>query len=105
MPHQIFDKSCLLHLPQDCRSTLQRFPVRELDVLASTLTEAGFAPTTRGSARLPPYGVVEVLVVRGPNGEWLEFYEDTSGVPAYQMLTRCFGGRYTGDDSVTSKAR
>jgi catechol 2,3-dioxygenase-like lactoylglutathione lyase family enzyme len=62
-----------------------RFPVRELDVLASTLTEAGFAPTTRGSARLPPYGVVEVLVVRGPNGEWLEFYEDTSGC----LPTRC----------------
>ena len=53
-----------------------RFPVRKLDVLAATLEENGFASTARGNARLPPYGMTQVLVVRGPNGEWLEFYEE-----------------------------
>lgn len=62
-----------------------RFPVVGLSALAGVLTNAGFVPESRGRAPLAPYGEVDVLTVRGPNGEWIEFYEDTSGC----LPTRC----------------
>lgn len=62
-----------------------RFPVTDLLAIGERLAAGGFEPVTRGLAPLPPYGNVEVLTVRGPNGEWLEFFEASSAC----VTTRC----------------
>lgn len=62
-----------------------RFPVKDLLVVGERLAAGGFRPETRGRAPLPPYGDVDVLTVRGPNGEWLEFFEETADCAS----TRC----------------
>lgn len=62
-----------------------RFPVADLLVVAERLATGGFVPVTRGVAPLAPYGNVEVLTVRGPNGEWLEFFEEAPPC----LPTRC----------------
>ncbi len=53
-----------------------RFPVADLLAVGERLIGGGFEPEARGRAPLAPYGEVEVLAVRGPNGEWLEFFEE-----------------------------
>lgn len=53
-----------------------RFPVSDVRALAAHLEDAGIelaaAPTR---VELAPYGPVTVLALRGPNGEWLEFFQ------------------------------
>ena len=71
--------------PPNLGVLMLRFPVTGTSALADRLRAAGFPPEARGRAPLAPYGEVEVLAVRGPNGEWLEFFEDTSGC----LPTRC----------------
>ncbi len=52
-----------------------RFPVADLSALAARLQNAGYALGYRGRVPLLPYGDVELLALRGPNGEWLEFFQ------------------------------
>jgi hypothetical protein len=55
---------------------LLRHPVRGLKVFAEHLAGQGWPlamPLTR--VTLAPYGSVDLLAVRAPEGAWLEFYE------------------------------
>ncbi|RMF97256.1 MAG: VOC family protein, partial [Gammaproteobacteria bacterium] len=52
-----------------------RFPVDDVPALAKRLADRNWPLEARSRLALPPYGEVELLALRGPNGEWLEFFE------------------------------
>lgn len=56
-----------------------RFPVDDLPALAKRLADRNWPLEARSRLALPPYGEVELLALRGPNGEWLEFFEAAGG--------------------------
>jgi hypothetical protein len=53
-----------------------RFPVADLDAYRKRLAEHGVTPVN-GPSILPiePYGEVEIMTIRAPEGAWLEFYQ------------------------------
>ncbi len=56
-----------------------RFPVADLALLVQRLREAAYPVSYLGQAPLEPYGDVGLLILRGPNGEYLEFIEMPAG--------------------------
>jgi catechol 2,3-dioxygenase-like lactoylglutathione lyase family enzyme len=53
-----------------------RFPVADLEAYRVRLAEHGVGPINGPSTvTLEPYGEVEILTVRAPEGAWLEFYQ------------------------------
>lgn len=65
-------------VPPNLGLLMMRFPVTNIEALASHLRQSGYAleyDVTR--VPLPPYGEVSMFAVRAPNGSWLEFFEPT----------------------------
>lgn len=57
-----------------------RFPVDELDAFEDHCVQQGLKPRARqNGASLPPWGTVNNLSLRSPEGAWLEFYETVPG--------------------------
>ena len=53
-----------------------RFPVADLEAFKRRLAEHGVTPINGPSAIiLEPYGEVEIMTVRAPEGAWIEFYQ------------------------------
>lgn len=62
--------------PPNLGMLMLRFPVVGLDALAARLRQHDVDVVGEiDSVMLPPYGIVRLLAVRGPEGMWLEFYE------------------------------
>jgi catechol 2,3-dioxygenase-like lactoylglutathione lyase family enzyme len=53
-----------------------RFPVADLEAYRKRLADRGVVPINGPSTmRIEPYGEVEIMTIRAPEGAWLEFYE------------------------------
>ena len=53
-----------------------RFPVDDLDAYQQRLADRGIAPINGPSTlTIEPYGEVEIMTIRSPEGAWLEFYQ------------------------------
>jgi hypothetical protein len=55
---------------------MYRFPVRDADAYAQTLTEKGLILNTPiQTLTIAPYGTLKAFSVRSPDGVWIEFIE------------------------------
>ena len=63
-----------LAVPPNLGILMLRFPISDVRELEFALADSGTPVIyTARSQPLAPYGAVDVAVIRGPNGEWIEF--------------------------------
>lgn len=61
--------------PPNLGITTLRFPVSDLNNLKETLIKSNIIVTGEQRISLPPYGLVDMLSIVTPDGNWLEFYQ------------------------------
>lgn len=68
------DVSALARPPNKGIVTI-RFPVDDLSQLVNLATKSNISIERRVQMQLPPYGLVDMLVILSPDNTWLEFYQ------------------------------
>lgn len=65
-------------VPPNLGILMLRFPVEDIDAFAAHVMEHDIEIAVQPTnAKLPPYGTVALMAIRGPGGVWLEFYQQT----------------------------
>ncbi len=84
--------------PPNLGVLMLRFPVQNIEQLARNLKERGVSiESPPYSLMLPPYGQVDIMSVRGPGGELIEFFEQQSAATVAEstdMLINLMAGEY-----------